>query len=156
MMIRCDIEPTAKARPKTVFRNGRVWTFTPKKTVDAEDLILLSAKQAGLQPFQPHIPLKLTATFFRSKSKHITKAEFLPVRKPDADNFIKTLCDSLSPEIIPDDAQITELHIKKVWTDKETGYLEYELEEIKPLSQGNTQVLEVRVDLEKSIIEPRT
>ena len=125
----CNIEPVSKARPRTVTRNGRVWTFTPNKTRDTESLIKLDAKQHFSEPFEAHIPLKLKAIFYRKKPESYSlKKEDRPVRKPDLDNFVKLLVDALVPDIIPDDAQLTTLIVCKRWTKNDTGYIYYGIE----------------------------
>jgi len=128
MMI--PIEPVAKGRAKTRFINGRALTFTPKKTQEAQEAVGLTVKSIyNTIPFQPHIPLKLTATFYRTKSKWLPKRETLPFRKPDLDNFLKLLLDGINMVAIPDDAQITNMIIKKRWSTNGHGYIEFELSE---------------------------
>jgi Holliday junction resolvase RusA-like endonuclease len=124
----CDIEPVSKARSKTVFHGGKVWSYTPKKTQTASDFIKLSVKQLGIEQYQPHIPLKLSVIFYRTRPKNIPKGEDRPVRKPDLDNFLKLIVDALVPDIIPDDAQITTMNTSKFWTNKESGYVKYLIE----------------------------
>lgn len=124
----CNIEPVSKARSRTVYNGGKVWSYTPKKTQDAEKFIKLSAL-SEIKQFPPHTPLKLSVIFYRSKSKNIPKDELMPVRKPDLDNFVKLTIDALVPDIILDDAQITTIHSSKRWTNKDSGYIVYMIEQ---------------------------
>jgi Holliday junction resolvase RusA-like endonuclease len=123
-----DCEPVSKARSRTVYRNGKVWNFTPKKTKNAEELLRLTLKEKNIQPFPPEIPLKLTVTFYRVKNHNVKKGVVKPVIRPDLDNYLKLVSDSLMPEVIHDDAQITTLVAMKRWSDKPTGSIEFTLE----------------------------
>jgi Holliday junction resolvase RusA-like endonuclease len=137
MKIRIDLEPRAKGRPKTHFINGNAITYTPKRTVEAEDFIKASILQYRDCALPAHTPVKLIATFYRHKSKWLKgeqKREVVPVRKPDLDNMVKLLLDSINTILLPDDAQITSMDIKKRWTTnkgKDMGYIEFELVEDK-------------------------
>lgn len=116
MKIRIDIEPVAKGRPKTTLRNGTIWTYTPKRTQDAEAAIRQSVD--GIKPFLAGIPLKMVVTFYRQKSQWLKKHEDKPFRKPDLDNLFKCLCDALNGKAFADDSQLTTVLMRKRWTKK--------------------------------------
>lgn len=120
MKIRLNYEPVAKGRPKTAFTNGIIRTYTPSRTKKAQDAIRkdIEAKlsAADIKPFPAKIPLKLVVTFYRCKSMWLPKYVDMPYIKPDLDNFLKLLQDALNGTLIPDDAQITTLLVKKRWT----------------------------------------
>ena len=122
-------EPVAKGRPKTSFVNGKVWTYTPRKTKEAQQFLALRFEKYIKDQFPAHTPVKLTATFYRTKSKWLPKKEGLPVRKPDLDNLLKLLLDSLNGVLVADDAQITSLTIKKRWSTNGHGSVALKLEE---------------------------
>jgi Holliday junction resolvase RusA-like endonuclease len=122
-------EPTAKGRPRTAFKNGVVRTYTPDKTRLAQEYIVdLLQGYKGLW-FTEHIPVKMTCVFYRTKSKWLPKRETLPCRKPDLDNFLKLLSDSVNHILVADDAQFTTINMSKRWSDKEYPYITIKLEE---------------------------
>jgi Holliday junction resolvase RusA-like endonuclease len=119
----------AKGRPRTTFQNGHVRTYTPIKTQEAQDFIKARLHKHLSQAFSPHVPIKLTATFYRTKSKWLPKRETKPFRKPDLDNFLKLLLDSIDNMLVPDDAQITSISVRKRWSSNSEGYITLKLEE---------------------------
>jgi len=132
-MIRIIIttEPVAKGRPRTTYHDGRVRTYTPQRTIDAQDFIKAKIQKHIKNAFPPHTPVKLTATFYRTKSKWLPKRETLPFRKPDLDNFLKLLLDSLDNILVADDAQVTTINVRKRWSTNSRGYITIKLERDK-------------------------
>jgi Holliday junction resolvase RusA-like endonuclease len=126
-----DYEPTSKGVPRTKFINGHVLTYYNAKTTEALESIRTLVANQGLGQFPPHIPIKLTVTFWRTKSKWLPKHESSPFRKPDLDNFLKLTIDTISSILIPDDAQITTIDARKRWSPNGHGYIEVSLEEDK-------------------------
>lgn len=134
-----DCEPVAKARARTVTRNGKIRSYTPDKTKQGQETIKGLLEPYLRHCFPPHVGLKLTCCFYRAKSKWLPKRETLPFRKSDLDNFVKGLSDSISKShsktntdkryLIPDDAQITTLIAKKRWSPTGQGYITMRLEE---------------------------
>lgn len=131
MKITINYEPTAKGRPRVKFVNGQVISYTPQKTQDAQEAIKAILLSGSLTPFPKHTPIKLSVTFYRTKSKWLPKKESLPFRKPDLDNFNKLILDSLNTIAFPDDAQVTTLISKKRWSPNNHGFIEVKLEEDK-------------------------
>ena len=131
------LEPVPKGRPRVAFTNGKVRTYTPERTLQAEyDLRLFLMKHRD-KMFEAHVPVKMSVTFYRTKPKWcpkgMTKAEWststMPERKPDTDNYIKWLLDSMNGILVDDDAQITTLTARKRWSD--SGRIEIDLQEDK-------------------------
>ena len=130
-MITLDVEPVSKGRARTKFVNGQAITYTPTKTREAQDAIKLLLIECKCD-YSRDVPLKLTATFYRSKSKWLKgklKKETVPVRKPDLDNYIKLLLDSINEVLLEDDSQITHIDAKKRYSSNGHGYIELELSE---------------------------
>ena len=125
--ITLNVEPNPKARAVTVAKKGRVWSFTPKKTKVAEDELKLLIKQQITQSFPAYTPVKMIVVFYRSKPK--SSMDAMPVRKPDLDNYIKSISDSLNTLAFPDDAQITTLVASKRWTEKLLPYIRIKIVE---------------------------
>lgn len=130
-------EPVAKGRARIgINRNtGRAVAFTPAKTVRAESTIAHFASQVMAGRDLLTGPLTVEIVAYRSKgmpgkatAKEGTKARneydaamaghLKPVTKPDADNYLKTVCDALNSVVYRDDAQITDLTIRKRYSDR--------------------------------------
>jgi len=107
-------EPVAKARPRVAVVNGHAHGYTPAATRNAEAAIRYSiTQQWTTPPFAPGVPLKLTATFYRTRPVHLPKRVTMPVTKPDADNYVKLLLDALNGYLVVDDNQITDIAVSK-------------------------------------------
>ncbi|MDD4877319.1 MAG: RusA family crossover junction endodeoxyribonuclease [Dehalococcoidales bacterium] len=134
MKLTIDYPPIPRGMPRVMFFNGKARTYYSKTTTKAlEDIRTLIAGM-NLEPFEPHTPIKLAVTFFRVKSKWAKgkqRKETMPVRKADLDNYIKLLLDCLSPLIVPDDAQITNIEARKRFAPDSHGFIEVELSEDK-------------------------
>jgi Holliday junction resolvase RusA-like endonuclease len=126
--ITIQAEPTAKARSRVVFNNGKIHSFTPIKTKEAQDLIRLRCMRHQEQCFGEHIPVKLTIVFYRTKSKWLSRKETMPMRRPDLDNMIKLVNDAILGVLVKDDCQICSISAKKRWTDRPEGYITIRLE----------------------------
>jgi Holliday junction resolvase RusA-like endonuclease len=122
-------EPIPKGRSRIVFINGKVRSYTPQHTQQAQDSIVVRLKRHQDNAFPAGMPLKLTAVFFRTKSKYLPNKEILPFRKPDLDNLLKLLMDASNGLLFSDDAQLTNISVKKRWTNRDTGYITLRLEE---------------------------
>ena len=85
-----ELNPVAKARARTTIRSGRVHSYTPDKTKEAQEYIKSKLEPYLQYVFPKKVGLKLTCTFYRRKSKWLPNKETLPFRKSDLDNFINS------------------------------------------------------------------
>lgn len=107
-------DPVAKGRPRVTVRNGRAWAYTPRKTEVAEKAIraLAQIEMRGKKPVEGPVCLTYTATLPIPKSWPKKKraaaiaGSVLPTTKPDLDNAIKLLADSLIGVAYAGDQQI--------------------------------------------------
>ena len=84
-------------------------------------------------------PLVLAATFVMPVPKSFSKRRHSqaligaerPITRPDASNLLKALEDALSGVVYRDDAQLVEVHVRKVFGDKPQMQAE-----VKPLGAG--------------------
>lgn len=117
-------EPTGKGRPRFSKQGDFIRTYTPEKTVSYENLVKLEyERQCGGEPFQKDMPLFIRIDAFypipKSASKKKT-AEMLenrlrPTKKPDADNVLKIIADSLNGIAYHDDSQIVSCEMHKYY-----------------------------------------
>lgn len=113
--------PVAKGRAKFARRGNFVTTYTPKETVQYENLVRLAAKEAmGTgEPFD--LPIALTVAIYlpipQSWSKKKQEKARLGLvgatKKPDADNVLKALKDGMNGVVYVDDSRITDVVLQK-------------------------------------------
>lgn len=113
-------EPCAKGRP----RLGKWGTYTPDKTVNYENLVkqLYISEHAG-EKLNGALHLTVKAYFKIPKStpkKNISDmiaGKVTPTKKPDIDNIIKIIGDSLNGIAYDDDSQIVTIIAEKFYSD---------------------------------------
>lgn len=113
--------PRGKARPRFT-KDGRV--YTDQKTVDYEGLTKVIFRNHGgdLIPEGYFIKVRIVAHYkIPTSATKADKAKMVggiyPVKvKPDADNIAKIVLDALNGEAWRDDAEVTELSVKKVYS----------------------------------------
>ena len=113
-------DPVAKARPRFTKRG---FAYTPAKTKVAEETIAWAWKTQSNQYFED-VPIKININFYKSPPKNTSKKrlalmenrEIRPTTRPDIDNYIKLVLDSLNGIAFKDDNQICELSSKKYYS----------------------------------------
>ena len=122
MRFTVDGEPKGKARARTVRNGDKVHSFTPKSTVEYEQLVkvsYLSTENRGIWFNNEPLSINIIAyfqppkRFTKSDREKVAKGVIFPVKKPDADNIAKIICDALNGVAYRDDAQIVDCHITK-------------------------------------------
>ena len=131
MKVTIPITPVAKARARTVSREGKTWTYTPADTQKTMDDIMLVVRtelnRRGVS-FAPHTPLEAIVTFWVKQPKRCLYD--YPVVKPDLKNYYALLEDALNGVVWPDDAQIVHIDAWKRYTEGQ-GFIDLEIREIK-------------------------
>lgn len=111
--------PVGKERARvTKFGN-----YTPPKTRSAEAVIkaMARAKLAGIPPIAGPVILSLKCTFVPAKSwsrkRQVAALAGIewPTKKPDIDNILKLVKDSLNGVVYLDDAQVVRVEAEKVY-----------------------------------------
>ena len=92
--------PVPKARPRTVRKGGRTWSYTPKKVAEWENTIREEAEKYFEEPFD--CPIALTMGFYLNRPKSRRKDNYVTTI-PDLDNLEKALLDGLSEVAYADD-----------------------------------------------------
>jgi Holliday junction resolvase RusA-like endonuclease len=93
-------DPVPKARPRTVRKGGRTWSYTPKKVTAWEKLVREEAGKHFEEPLD--CPVVLTLGFYLSRPKSRRKDNYV-VTTPDLDNLEKALLDGLNEVAYADD-----------------------------------------------------
>lgn len=133
--------PHGKGRPQFSTYGGKVHTRTPEKTVIYENLVKVEyQRQCGKSRFADDAMLEVEIYAYydipqsaSNKKKQAMRDGILrPKKKPDADNVIKTICDSLNKIAYHDDAQVVDVVLHKYYSDEpHTRVVIAELEESK-------------------------
>lgn len=132
-------EIRGKGRPR--FRNAGkfIQTYTDADTRSYE----MSIKEAYLQQsgnekyMDSEVPLKMRLLVFQQIPKSVSGKKhremagglILPTKKPDCDNILKSVLDSLNQVAFHDDTQIVELSVRKWYSDMPR--LEVEIEPLR-------------------------
>lgn len=111
-----------KQRPRFARKGNFVQTYTPQKTIDYEKLIKTSFKKKypKFEPLKSPLYVNIRAFFVRAKSNKMTK----PTIKPDIDNIIKSVLDSLNGLAYIDDKQVIAVAVEKYWGEIEAVKIE--------------------------------
>lgn len=122
LRFRVITDPVAKARPRVAIRGGHAHAYTPAKTQEAEWRI----REAFAATFPNHQvwpgPVRLHVTAWLAMPKSIPKkhrSSALPTRRPDCDNYLKTVLDALNGVAFLDDSQVVTVHLAKRYVDGE-------------------------------------
>ena len=124
MQFTIDANPVAKGRPKFSKVGGFVKTYSPKKTVDYEQIVRQTAAQA-MGPTELletpvavylYIRLPIPKSYPRKRLEACLKGLERPTKKPDIDNLAKSVLDGINGVIWRDDSQIVSLHVTKVYS----------------------------------------
>lgn len=124
-------KPQGKARPKFARRGKFVTTYTPDATINYEAWVKQSFinKYKDFTPLETPLKLELNAYFSKAKSNKMK----LPMIKPDVDNIIKIIADSLNGIAYKDDKQIISVKASKVWADIDIEGVYVYIEEIEEI-----------------------
>lgn len=121
-----------KARPRVNTYTCKA--YTPTSTKDYETLVkqYFKIRYPRYEPLKGRISVKIIAYFKIPKAA--TKKDRLlieegilsPTKKPDIDNIVKTVLDSLNKMAFNDDNQITKLEVEKLYGEEEKVYVKIE------------------------------
>lgn len=118
-------DPVAKGRPKFAVHGKHAVAYTPKKTRQGEDMIIVQAvKYRPEEPIKGSIYLQIDVNVripkATSKKKRLLMLyrKIRPTARPDIDNYAKTILDALTRAMFwMDDNQIVDLHARKYYAD---------------------------------------
>lgn len=119
-------EPKGKGRPQFSTYGGRVTARTPKDTVIYENLVRMEyQRQCGMARFAENAMLKVEVDAYygipksasQKKRRQMLGGDIRPIKKPDSDNVLKAICDSLNGIAYRDDAQVVDCIVRKLYSD---------------------------------------
>lgn len=108
-----------KGRPRLNTNTGII--YTPTKTKDYETLIeqYYLLKYPKINQLQGRLKVNILAYFSipkttkKSKINEMLENNISPTKKPDIDNIVKVILDSMNKFAFKDDTQITKLEVEK-------------------------------------------
>ena len=132
------LEPMAQSRPRFARRGRGVVAYERKEMkvwrAECSKLIKENLKAGELI----ETPLKIDATFYIQPPKYISSRrrlrgkleaeEIFCSKKPDIDNYLKALLDSMTGIVFKDDGQVVECRARKLYSLKPR--IEFEIKEI--------------------------
>ena len=124
------IAPQPKQRARTVRRGGKIITHTPERTKNYEDAIArwvcgaFTIRAPIIAERMKPVKLEVLCVFARpqNKCRRVDPGGYIwRVSRPDASNLLKSIEDGIekAKTVFKDDAQIVDVHIQKVYGDKE-------------------------------------
>lgn len=121
-----------KGRPRINSYTGHV--YTPTKTKDYESLIeqYFLLKYPRYQTIEGRAKVTIVAYFEVPKAVNKAQREQMlantisPTKKPDIDNIVKIVLDSMNKLAFRDDTQITKIEVEKNYSDEEKLYVKIE------------------------------
>ena len=130
------VEGTIRGKQRPQFKKKTGKAFTPNQTINYENWIKQCYIEQSNKLLQGAIRARIEIYYSVPKSYSKRKIEAIkggtdyPMKKPDCDNVVKIVLDSLNKIAYDDDKQVVELTVLKRWTfDNER--IEFEMEEIK-------------------------
>lgn len=111
MIYDLPVPPTAKGRPRVVRVQGFSRTYTPDKTVDAEERVKWHLRALGARVVAG--PVELVIDFFVKMPKK-PKGRY-PTTRPDLDQYVKLLLDAGNGLLWVDDSQVIRITAQKVY-----------------------------------------
>jgi len=105
----------------------RVITHTPDKTAAYENLVKMEyQRQCGDMRFGDSEMLEMIVTAYHNIPKSVSRkkrtsmelGEIRPAKKPDVDNVLKVIADSLNHLAYRDDSQIVDARVRKYYALK--------------------------------------
>ena len=119
-------EPKGKGRPRFTRVGNYTKTYTPQETVSYENLVKIEYRnQCGGAKFEKAEMLdmrifayyKIPKSVSRKKHQQMLEKQIRPTKKPDMDNIVKIIADSLNDIAYYDDSQIVDTEIHKYYSD---------------------------------------
>ena len=120
-------KPFGKQRPRVVNRGKFSTAYTPKESVQYENLVKLYYEQAAhgaMFPEDAMLDVRIFAFYEIPKStSKKRRADMLankirPTKKPDFDNIGKIICDSLNLVAYHDDSSVVDAQVRKFYSEQ--------------------------------------
>lgn len=119
-------EPVAKGRPRATVIAGRARLYTPANTRKHESALRYAIAQEWGERAPFDEPVSVTISVYLPIPKSFSKRKrdaainrlVWPAKRPDLDNFMKAVWDSMNGVVIRDDAQIVHAETWKLYGER--------------------------------------
>lgn len=133
-------KPFGKQRPRVANHGGYVQAYTPKETINYENLVKFSyLQECGNRKLEGGIAAEIIGVFPVAKSESKKRRSLMlsgvipHTKKCDCDNLAKSILDALNGIAYDDDSQICKLTVEKIYG--ENPRVEVKLEEVQSCQQ---------------------
>jgi len=120
-------EPVPQGRPKFARIGNHVHAYDPQKSKNYKQLVRYWVTQHlkkidGFKPYENALYVDLTfymsipTSWSKKKRIEADSGVVRHIKKPDADNLVKSVTDSCNGLLWTDDAIISDLHVRKRYT----------------------------------------
>ena len=125
-------EPFGKQRPRVVSRGNISKAYTPKETVQYENLVKICYRQAAkgyMFPNEAMLDVRIIAYYSipksvsKKKRNEMLSRKIRPTKRPDLDNIAKCVCDSINGIAYKDDASIVDIQVRKFYAETPGVYV---------------------------------
>lgn len=131
-------EIRGKGRPRFRSCGKFVQAYTDKNTKDYEMSLKEAYLNAKQETYFGDTPLEMELEIYQAvpkstskkKTEEMLKGSIRPTKKPDVDNILKSVCDSLNSVAYTDDTQI--ISIKAVKHYAINNYMVVKIKDVKP------------------------
>ncbi len=107
--------PKPKGRARVAVRGDRAYAYTPSATLQSEWRIREHVSSQGPAPLEGALKLALVVALPPPAMPKKWQGVRQPTKRPDLDNFIKTVLDALNGLAYKDDSQIVSINATKVY-----------------------------------------
>jgi Holliday junction resolvase RusA-like endonuclease len=118
-------DPKGKARPKFAKIGNHMQSYQSTEQINTESYIKMAYLEAAAGAYLTGaLAMKVTAYFqipksvSKKKRDEMLSGEIRPTVKPDADNILKSIADSLNKVAYDDDKQIVSCIFDKFYSDR--------------------------------------
>lgn len=123
-------DPVGQGRPRFTTIGGHVKAYDTKESRNEKATVRMAAQEAiekqGWTFPSSDMPISVIIASYRrvpkSKQRWFAEAahrdEIVPLTKPDADNIVKLYLDAMNGVVFPDDKQVYDLHVVKLYTEQ--------------------------------------
>lgn len=130
------LEPVPKGRPRFNKTQYGVMPYTPPKTKRFEQDVALLYYQSDSPQFERNVPIEVSIEFgmvipassTKKRKQLMLQGLIHHTVKPDLDNLTKAVLDALNGLAWHDDAQISKLYVRKLYT--ENPYIQLQIKQI--------------------------
>ena len=128
--------PQGKRRPRFTTVNGYARTYDHEDDLYYANAVVVAFKEArpdGYDLYEKPLKMRITAlhsvpkSFSKKKTAQALQGEIFPMKKPDADNVAKLVCDALNGIAYRDDTQVIELVVVKRYAPEPKVIVEIEV-----------------------------